>query len=109
MTERILIFGLIVVAAVILYRVYSAWQLRRAGQLAITDPILANFIGGKPGILLFTADFCVPCKTQQQPAIEQLIDEADHVQYLRVDIEHSPEAAKRWGVLSLPTTYYSGW
>ncbi|MGB1289079.1 MAG: thioredoxin family protein, partial [Aggregatilineales bacterium] len=94
MLERFVIFGLIVLAGYVLYRVYHRWQLQKTGQIAVTDPVLADFIHGNPAILLFTADFCAPCKTQQQPAIERLIDEMGHVQYVQVDVESRPEAAK---------------
>jgi hypothetical protein len=43
---------------------------------------------------------------QQRPAIQRLLSEmGDGVQVIEVDALEQPEAADRWGVLSIPTTF----
>ena len=60
---------------------------------------------GKPTIVYFTTPFCMPCKTQQQPALTQLRSELDHVQVVQIDATEQPDVADRWGVFSAPTTF----
>lgn len=61
---------------------------------------------GKPAILYFTMDGCVPCKTTQRPALARLMEQTgSKVQLIEVDAVAQPEMAERWGVLSVPTTF----
>jgi len=67
---------------------------------------LAGFSPGKPAVVYFTMDGCVPCKTTQRPALEKLSAiVAGQVQVIEVDVVATPELAERWGVLSVPTTF----
>lgn len=109
MLERLLIFAVVVGLVYLAYRVLKGRQLERiTRQIEITpDPLLAEFKQGVPGVMLFTADFCAPCKTQQRPAIQRLLQQVgtDRLQVIEVDVQANPQAASLWGVLSLPTTY----
>ena len=61
---------------------------------------------GVPAILYFTAPGCMPCKTVQRPALQQLqyhLDDA--LQVIEVDATTRPDLANYWGVLSVPTTF----
>ena len=61
---------------------------------------------GKPVILYFTTPSCVPCKTVQKPAIRQIKDAlGENLQVVEIDATEQPELARRWGVLSVPTTF----
>lgn len=102
MIERIVLTTLIIVGFMVAYRVWNWLQMQRITQ---TDPLLVNFESGKPGVILFTADHCAPCKFQQRPALQRLKAETQELQVIEVDVEANPEAAQRWGVMSLPTTY----
>lgn len=106
MIERlILALGLLAIG-VIAYRVMIRQQIRRTSELAPTEPLFAGLTPGVPIILYFTTPTCAPCKTQQTPALERLqarLGEA--VQIVRVDATQQPDAAQRWGVLSVPTTF----
>ena len=101
MVERLVISLVLIIGGLIAYRFWIAWQVQRLANA----PLFQNFVAGKPGIVLFTADFCQPCKTQQQPAIEKLLQQVEDVQFIEVDVQAKPELAARWGVLSLPTTF----
>jgi thiol-disulfide isomerase/thioredoxin len=106
MLERIAIVIVVMVVAVAVYRVWVAYQLRKVGVLKSTDPLLSTARPGVPVIVYFTAPHCVPCRTQQQPALEQLrYDLNDNVQIFKVDATENPAAAERWGVLTAPTTF----
>jgi thioredoxin 1 len=67
---------------------------------------LESLLPGMPAILYFTAPGCVPCKTVQRPALDQLRDRlGDRLQVIEVDAVARPDLADYWGVLSLPTTF----
>jgi len=67
---------------------------------------LEEFQTGKPGILYFSMEGCVPCRTTQRPALEKLAGMiGDQIQIIEVDVVERPELADSWGVLSVPTTF----
>ena len=67
---------------------------------------LDGYNPGKPAVLYFTMEGCVPCKTIQRPALEKLSTQVDgQVQIIQVDVVSKPELAESWGVLSVPTTF----
>lgn len=60
----------------------------------------------KPVIVYFTTPDCVPCKTVQRPALNQLVNLlGDKLQVIEIDATQRPDLAKQWGVLSVPTTF----
>lgn len=89
----------IIVAGVGAYALYNRLALGRAPKHALGAP-------GKPVLLYFTTPGCVPCKTVQKPAIAQIKEKlGEMLQVIEVDATEQPEMAKRWGVLSVPTTF----
>ncbi len=106
MIERLIILMVLGILAVGTYRLLQRAQVRHAVHLAPVDPLLAALRPGVPAILYFTSPTCVPCKMQQRPAIQRLLNEmGDGVQVIEVDALEQPDAADRWGVLSIPTTF----
>lgn len=107
MIERIVIAGTLIIIGLCAYRFIEWWSVRRAEKLGTTDPLLSKMERGKSAVLYFTADFCIACKTQQMPALQELTDTLgdDTVQIIKVDAEEQADAAERWGVMSLPTTF----
>lgn len=106
MIERLVILLAAAIIAATLYLIFQRWQVRRAAALAPTDPLLASLRPGIPAILYFTTPSCVPCTTQQRPALQRLLSElGDGVQVIEVNALEQPEAADRWGVMSIPTTF----
>lgn len=60
----------------------------------------------KPVLVYFTTPDCVPCKTVQRPAIDQVLNLlGEKVQVIEIDAYERPDLAKMWGVLSVPTTF----
>lgn len=101
MIERAIVAVILIVVGVAAYQLWKAWILRRTES----EPLMRDFNLGKPAVVLFTADFCQPCKTQQMPALQRLVDEMDGVQVIEVDVQAEPDLASKWNVLSLPTTF----
>ncbi len=104
MLERFLILSVVMLAGVIAYSLFKQWQLWQVAERANGLTTMKN---GTPTILLFTAEYCYPCKSQQLPAIDRLKTEVGEnaLQVIHVDVESEPEMAAEWGVFSLPTTY----
>lgn len=107
MLERALIALLLVVGTVMVYRLVIAWQRQQVNRIkAANDEARRQIKAGRPAIVYFTTPGCVPCRTQQQPALVQIAEDLGHdVQIIQVDATEHPESADRWGVLSAPTTF----
>jgi thiol-disulfide isomerase/thioredoxin len=106
MLERVLIFAIFAVAGLAAYPALRRYHVHRAAASAQHDPLLSGLKPGVPAIVYFTTPGCMPCKTQQQPALEQLQAElGEGVQVIRVDAADNPDAARRWGVFAAPTTF----
>jgi len=60
----------------------------------------------KPVIVYFTTPDCVPCKTIQRPALDKIKTLlGENLQVIEIDASERPDLAKRWGVMSVPTTF----
>ena len=107
MIERLLIALAVLALGLIVYRLFTQHQRRRATALAATrDPVLAHVPPGKPTIVYFTTPACVACRVVQAPALARLQALMhDEVAVVRVDASAQPDAAARWGVLTAPTTF----
>jgi thiol-disulfide isomerase/thioredoxin len=106
MFERLIVVLVLSLLGVVAYRAFSRYHVMRAAAGAITDPILTDLIPGIPAIVYFTTPTCVPCRTQQQPALARLQTElGDHIQIVKIDATQDSAAADRWGVFSAPTTF----
>lgn len=107
MIERALIlasFALLVAA------IAFAWQLaqrRHLAALARRTVVDGGHLGeeGLPTILYFTAPDCAQCRLRQTPILEQLLSELGRPVVLRkVDALEHEDLARRYGVLTVPTT-----
>lgn len=106
MLERLFIAISLLLVGVFVYRFFIGYHIRRTTAFAQGDPLLEHLIPGVPAILYFTTPTCVPCRTQQRPALERLQSTlGEAVQIITVDATEHPEDADRWGVLSAPTTF----
>lgn len=106
MLERLLITGLLIGLGIVAYRAFTRWQLRRAAQtVQSVDPLLTD-APRVATVVYFTTETCGPCKTQQTPTLNLLKTElGDHLHVVRVDAEADPDAATRWGVMTVPTLF----
>jgi thioredoxin 1 len=78
-------------------------RARRAGGAA---RVAAS---GGAGILLFGSVNCPACVHAQEPAARSLVEElGGRVRLVEVDVDESPEMAREYGVLSLPTVVVLG-
>lgn len=106
MIERLILALVLLAAGFVLCRLYTRWQLRRASSHALSDPLLIGLAPGVPTIVYFTTPTCAPCRLQQTPTLQRLQQEmGDALRVIRVDATENPDAADRWGVLSVPTTF----
>jgi len=105
MLERLLLVAVLAAAGLVIYRLYTRRHVQRVAS-APRDLLLHGLREGVPTIVYFTTPQCMPCKTQQMPALQTLQTElGERLQVVRVDATEQPEAAERWGVFSVPTTF----
>ena len=58
---------------------------------------------GRPVLVDFYCDWCGPCRVVG-PVVDQLADEyVDRIGVYKVDVDASPELAKRFDIRSIPT------
>lgn len=57
-----------------------------------------------PTIVHFTATWCGPCAAVRR-VVDQVCAELPDVAHVEIDIDANPEVARRFSVLSLPTTF----
>lgn len=104
------------VAALALAGAVGWWLNRRAGVLkAVTatasgagadDSGAAAFLGlapGGPTVVHFSAPWCGPCAGVRR-VVERVCDDLGGLAHHEIDIDANPAAARRFSVLSLPTT-----
>ncbi len=105
---RLGIAVLIAGVGVVLYLAITKLRLvalRRANRNRINAG-LEDLRTGVPAILYFTTPDCVPCRTVQGPAIEELRAQyGDRLQVIKIDALERTDLANQWGVLSVPTTF----
>ena len=97
---------LLLLAGTSLSLLYQRWLKSRSSKFL---PELGPLHPGTSILVYFTTPTCVPCKTVQRPAIEQLSQTlGDALQVFEIDASQRPDLASRWGVLSVPTTFVIG-
>src|SRR5574341_1239497 len=99
---RLLVVALIA-AALIAIRLVLAWRSRRYRRKGAAD--LQGTASGRPLILAFSTPACVPCRTIQKPALEDLQRRyPDRVTVRDVNATAEPDLAARFGILTVPST-----
>lgn len=106
MFERLLLAIALLAVGLVAYRLMIQTQLKRVAAQVPIDPILDGLRPGIPTIVYFTTPGCIPCQTQQQPALNRLEHElGEWVQIVKIDATQDPDTADRWGVMTAPTTF----
>lgn len=108
--DRLLVLaGLVLGLSLLVFaaRVVARRRLRRSRALP-TDEIwkaLGTAPDGRPAVVAFSTPSCAACHTAQRPALGQLESRArGAVRVLEVDAAARPEVARKFGVLTVPTT-----
>jgi thioredoxin len=71
-----------------------------------TNPDEWKYLGDKPAIIDFYADWCAPCKTLA-PILEELaIEYADHIYVYKVNTEKERELATMFGIRAIPSLLF---
>lgn len=100
MLERLVLLAVAVGLAVVVGRLWQRWREHRLATVDARDVSSAV-----PTLLYFTAEWCGQCRLQQRPIIEALLARTrDYVHLREVDVEDDTELARRFGVVTLPTT-----
>jgi thiol-disulfide isomerase/thioredoxin len=101
--ERALLAAGLALLLLLAYRSANALLLRRRARQALGLPA---YQPGRPAVLYFTTPGCLPCKTIQRPALNQLRRRyGDRLQIIEIDASQEPGLAAAWGVLTAPTTF----
>jgi len=92
----------------------AAWLMtRRSGQLREVSPESAGSAASDTGdlglsrsgptVVHFSAPWCGPCDRVRR-VVGQVCDDLGDVAHVEIDLDANPAAARRFAVLSLPTT-----
>jgi thioredoxin 1 len=70
----------------------------------LTDATFDEEIGSASGPVLvdFWAEWCGPCK-MIAPVLEEIAAEHDSLRIAKLNVDDNPDAARRFGVMSIPT------
>jgi hypothetical protein len=97
--------ALVVVAVVAgLLRLQGWWQRRLVGSAV---ELAGAARGGPPllpDILYFTGESCTICHVAQRPALRRLETMLSDVAIREIDVARDPSSARRYRVMTLPTT-----
>jgi thioredoxin 1 len=102
MTSHLIIAGALLVAVLSTGWIVQLAIRRRSGQLVgtLTEPA-----SSLPTVLYFTSENCAPCRLQQVPALDALRKRVgDGFELQTIDVAEHVEIARRYRVLSAPTT-----
>ena len=101
MNERIIIvIGVMGVIGLL----WLAWRLYKGLLVRKIDQVAGQY-RGKPTLLYFTADYCATCRLRQTPVVQELVGRlGNYVTVEAYDVTENPDLAKKYKVLTLPTT-----
>ena len=75
-------------------------SLRTTTDATFATDVLSS---ARPMLVDFTADWCAPCK-MIAPVLAQIdADFGDQLDVIELDVDHNPEVARRYAVMSMPT------
>lgn len=102
MADRFLIL-VVIAAALGLVWLGLRWRSSRLRRHGALD--LLRLESTRPLVLAFSTPECVPCRTQQKPALDELLRRyPDLLEVREVDATIQPQLAERFGIMTVPTT-----
>lgn len=102
MADRLLVLTLIAAALLLVWLAlrWRSGRYRRAGALD-----LLRVGPPRPLVMAFSTPECVPCQTQQRPALAELQRRfPGRVEVREVDATRQPRLAERFGIMTVPST-----
>jgi len=95
MLDRVIIVGALLIIGFGLFLWFQYRQKGRITQLDNSDKVLNQLMKGKPAIIYFSMHNCIPCHTQQRPALNKLESQlGDKVQIIEVNTTENPDIAQ---------------
>jgi thiol-disulfide isomerase/thioredoxin len=103
---------IVATVAAVVVATLAGWLLtRRSGQIreiasdrgAEPDTADLGLSRSGPTIVHFSAPWCGPCDRVRR-VVDQVCEDMDDVAHLEIDLDANPATARRFSVLSLPTT-----
>ncbi len=109
MREPLLALGLLVVAFGGV-RMWVGWRRRHVMRAGAADLLPRFDVNGSDALVLaFTTPDCVPCKMVQRPALDALLERfPGRIAVAEVDALQTPDLARRFGILTVPSTVVVG-
>ena len=110
MIGRILVLASVAAALAVLVaagRLLARHRLRRlrAGEAEALWACLGTRPDGRPTVVAFSSPSCGVCRTAQRPALAVLEQRAGGMlRVVHVDVVECPEAARAFGILTVPAT-----
>lgn len=71
------------------------------------NPLSWNYLGDKPAIVDFYADWCKPCKIVEKPLQELAKEYAGRIYIYKVNVDKHKDLAKEIGINSIPTIIFA--
>lgn len=69
------------------------------------DPNEFKYLGDKPAIIDFYADWCGPCKVLA-PTLDSLEKDYEDVNFYKINIDHASDIVGMMGIQSVPTMLF---
>jgi len=107
MAERIVVVVALVALTVAAIVVARHWAARRARSVQSAPPnwtALGAEPDGRRTLIAFSTPSCAACHQAQTPAIELAFRQLADVRLIRVDAAQQPQAARAFGILTVPST-----
>ncbi len=87
----------------------AVFLLMKRRQITLADRASrqSNKQTSKTTIVYFGSNGCAVCKRAQRPILEKVLAEygKEQLALTAYDVDESPDVAKEWGVMTLPTTF----
>lgn len=104
MEARLIVLGVFALAVAGLWGLL-AWRTRRFRRAGAADLLSVSEGVRRPLVLSFSTPDCVPCRTVQKPALEELVRRSSNsVEVRDLDATLSPNLARRFGIFTVPST-----